>query len=173
MHESAPEILTERLRLRAYNMGDFEFLVKMWSDPRTTEFIDATPRSREVCWAKFLRMIGHWKMLGYGYWLVEERTTRAPLGEAGLSQMMREIDPPLGDDFEVGYAFAPEACGQGYATEAVEAAVKWGQTTFPEKGFCCIISPENAPSLKVAEKCGFRRVAMTQYKSGPTILLRR
>jgi RimJ/RimL family protein N-acetyltransferase len=37
----------------------------------------------------------------------------------------------------------------------------------------CIIDPQNMPSLRVAERCGFREWARTTYKGDPTIILER
>jgi len=38
---------------------------------------------------------------------------------------------------------------------------------------CCIISPENAASIRVAQKCGFEEFARTAYKGSPTIIFKR
>jgi L-amino acid N-acyltransferase YncA len=37
----------------------------------------------------------------------------------------------------------------------------------------CIIDPDNAPSLKLADKMGFLEVARTTYREAPTVLLQR
>jgi len=39
--------------------------------------------------------------------------------------------------------------------------------------FACIIAPENAASLNVAAKMGFREAARTTYKGEPTVMLYR
>jgi RimJ/RimL family protein N-acetyltransferase len=36
-----------------------------------------------------------------------------------------------------------------------------------------IIHPENAPSIRVAEKCGFRQLAPGTYKGEPTLIFER
>jgi len=36
-----------------------------------------------------------------------------------------------------------------------------------------MISPQNTPSHRVAEKVGYREYARTDYKGQPTVLLRR
>lgn len=58
---------------------------------------------------------------------------------------------------EIGYGICPSYQGQGYATEALEAAVRY---CFEEMGYemltAQIISP-NAASLKVISKLGFRK----------------
>jgi hypothetical protein len=37
----------------------------------------------------------------------------------------------------------------------------------------CIIDPENAGSIKVARKCGYREIARTAYHDKPTIMFER
>jgi RimJ/RimL family protein N-acetyltransferase len=63
--------------------------------------------------------------------------------------------------------------GRGYATEAVAAAILWGEKHFGRLRFSAIIGHENEPSLKLARKFGFKEVARTTYKEHPTIVLYR
>jgi RimJ/RimL family protein N-acetyltransferase len=68
--------------------------------------------------------------------------------------------------------------GKGYATEAVRAAIAWGDANIRTANsalgrMVCIIHPEHARSIRVAEKCGFNEVQRTQYKGEPTILFAR
>jgi len=64
----------------------------------------------------------------------------------------------------------PSAQGKGYATEAVSAALKWGDRRFGKVRMACIIAPENSASLRVAEKSGFREALRTTYKGDPTVM---
>ena len=68
---------------------------------------------------------------------------------------------------------APHAQGKGYATEAVRAVVGWGDQHFDRARTVCLIHPENLPSLRVAEKCGYKEFQRTAYKGQPTIILER
>jgi len=169
-----PEIETPRLKLRGHRAGDFDACFDMWADPDVTRFIGGRPFSHEETWGRLLRYIGHWQVLGYGYWLVEDKATGAFLGELGFADMKREIDPPLEGMPEIGWALAAVVHGKGVASEAVKAAVAWGDAHFgPGVRTCCIIAPENTASIRVAEKCGYREFARTTYKGGPTLLFRR
>jgi len=58
---------------------------------------------------------------------------------------------------EIGYTIFPEYRRQGYATEAVRALLGWAEG----KGihhFIASIGPQNAPSLAIARRLGFREV---------------
>ena len=59
------------------------------------------------------------------------------------------------------------------ATEAAEACLQWADEKFPDAVMSCIIDPENAPSIRVAEKCGFREAARTKYNGHPTVIFER
>ena len=116
---TAPVIETERLRMRGHRRGDFDSCFRLWSDPGVTRYISGQPCSREEVWARFLRYVGHWSLLGYGYWVVEDRASGSFLGEAGLADFKRGIGPGFDGAPEIGWVLAPAAQGAGVATEAV------------------------------------------------------
>lgn len=145
----------------------------MWGDPIVTRHIGGKPFSAENVWSKILRYAGHWALLEFGYWLVEERTTGRFVGEVGFADFKRAIDPPFDGAPEIGWALAARAHGQGYATEAVNAAVEWGERRWAKRHTVCLIDPDNQASIRVAEKCGYREYGRTNYLGSPTILFER
>jgi RimJ/RimL family protein N-acetyltransferase len=167
-----PIIETERLRLRGHALADFEAVAAMWAEPAVVRFISGKPSTREESWARLLRYPGHWALLGYGFWLIEEKATGAFVGEGGFGAFKRDIDPPF-EAPEQGWALTPSMHGRGYAYEAVSAMTRWGETHFTRRDFVCMISPGNAPSLRLAQRLGYREFARTTYKGNPTVLLQR
>ena len=170
---SIPTLHTERLTLRAPALTDFDSSLVMWSDPHVTRFIGGRAQSREEVWGRLLRYIGHWARLGYGFWSVDDRATGTHLGEVGFSDFHRELEPSFGATPEMGWAFGPAAHGRGIATEAVQAAIAWGDQHFKEGLSGCIISPGNVASQRVAMKCGFVEKVRSTYKGEPTIIYER
>lgn len=168
-----PVLETERLRLRAHSVDDFEACLTLWSDPDVTRFIGGRPSTREEVWSRILRYAGHWVLLAYGYWVIEDKATGRLVGETGFADFKRAIEPSLDGMPEIGWVLMPSAQGRGYATEAVRAVVSWGDGHFGETATVCLIAPENLPSIRVAEKCGYRPFVTTTYKDGPTQLMRR
>lgn len=144
----------------------------MWADPDVTRFIGGKPSTRDETWSRLLRYAGSWSLLGYGYFLAEEKDTGRLIGEVGFGNWQRDMTPKL-DVPEMGWALQPWARGKGLATEGVMAALKWSDATFAPATVTCIISPDNPPSIRVAEKCGFREQARTHFKGDPTIIFRR
>ena len=168
-----PSLDTERLTLRGHRVDDFAECVALWTDPEVTRHIGGRPSTREEVWSRLLRYAGHWALLGFGYWVVREKASGRFVGEVGLADFRREIDPPLGDLPEVGWVLSPPVHGKGYATEAVRAALAWAEARFGHARSLCIISPENTPSIRVAEKCGYRERARATYQGRPTLVLAR
>jgi RimJ/RimL family protein N-acetyltransferase len=168
-----PVIETERLRMRCHRVDDFIDCAAMWADPRVTRYISGKPFSKEEVWAKLLRYVGHWALLGFGFWAVEEKATGGFVGEVGFADFKRDMEPSLNGMPEAGWVLTPRTHGKGYATEAVRAAVAWGEVRFGSTRTVCLIDPENQPSIHVAQKCGFQEFQRTTYKGQPTILFTR
>lgn len=57
---------------------------------------------------------------------------------------------------EAGWVFAPRAHGKGYAGEALGAILTWLKEVRGISECVCIIAPENKPSIRLAERHGFR-----------------
>jgi RimJ/RimL family protein N-acetyltransferase len=161
-----PRLETERLILRAHAMEDFPAYAAMWADPVVSKHFPA-PLSEEDAWAKFLRLFGQWELFGYGNWSVHDRKTGERLGETGFFEARRDIEPCLIGTPEAGWSFAAAAHGKGYATEAVAAAHRWADDRFGKARTCCIIVPANTPSIRVADRMGYKELAQTTYKTEP------
>ncbi len=167
-----PVIETERLRLRGHELRDFDASAAMWGDAAVARFIGGKPSTREESWGRLLRYIGHWHALGHGFWLIEEKATGAFVGEGGIGNFKREIEPRI-EAPEAGWALSPAMHGKGYAHEAMSAALAWAEPHFSRTDFVCIIAPENQPSLKLANKLGFSEYARGLYKGERSVMLRR
>jgi RimJ/RimL family protein N-acetyltransferase len=74
---------------------------------------------------------------------------------------------------ELGWALNHRVHGKGYATEAVRAAVLWGEAHFGSARTVCLINPENLASIRVAEKCGYKQFQRTTHKGHPTTIFAR
>ncbi|WP_198157296.1 GNAT family N-acetyltransferase [Candidatus Nucleicultrix amoebiphila] len=110
--------------------------------------------------------------MGFGYWRVEEKSTQRFVGDVGFADFKRDMIPAL-ESPEMGCALAYPFHGQSYGYEAVKAVTAWGDAYLKEKKTCCIIRPENLPSLRLAEKCGYQQQHLTSYKGHETLVLSR
>ncbi|MBL8908278.1 MAG: GNAT family N-acetyltransferase [Rhizobiales bacterium] len=162
--ETVPIIETARLKLRRHEIADFDACAAMWGDPAIARFIGGRPFTREEVWARILRYVGHWSLKGYGYWAIEDRQTGQFIGEIGLADFKRDLDPPLGDGPEAGWALRVASHGKGYAEEALRAVLAWGDEHFKGETIHCLIEYGNDASIRLAGKCGFRPLREVTYK---------
>lgn len=168
-----PQLETARLLLRGHRVEDYEDCYAMWSDPAVTRHIGGRPSTREEVWGRLLRYLGHWSALGFGYWVAQGKASGRFVGELGFADFKRQLEPPLGNRPEAGWALASWAHGQGFATEALSALVSWADVRFAGRKTVCIIDPGNVASIRVAQKCGYRELLRTSYHGAPTILFER
>ena len=177
MHDTtpraAPILTTERLVLRGHRSADLAVSAAMWADAAVVRHISGQPSSLAESWARLLRYGGLWSLLGFGYWLVEERGTGAFVGEVGFADFRRELEPGFGDAPEAGWVLSRPAQGRGFAREAMATALRWADAHLLSGRTVCMIAPENAPSLHLAQACGYVEYARSTYHGEPTLLLER
>ena len=165
-------IETERLILRPQIEADYEAFCAIWADPEVVRFISGVPSTREQTWHRLVRGAGMWALKGYGPFAIIDKRDGRYLGDAGHADYHRGLGPSFDPSPEAGWVLASHAHGRGYATEAVVAAHRWFDENRPETRSVCIISPENAASLRVAEKVGYQAFGRIDY-NGEVIMLER
>lgn len=166
-------IETERTYMQPHKLSDFEECAALWSDPKVTRHITGRASTRQESWARLLRNIGHWTALGFGYWVVREKSTDRFLGEVGFGDFNRTIEPPLNNIPEMGWVLCTHAQGRGLANEAATSASAWGDHNFSADTTVCIIASEHAASVALARKQGFERKHMATYMGEPTLVMER
>ena len=169
----APTLETPRLRLRGFRASDLDAQWASMTDPEVVRFLGGVPQSREETWRKVLASPGLWALIGYGYWVAERREDGAYLGQIGFADFKREMTPSIEGIPEMGWIMARQAQGQGYATEAVLAALAWADGALGAREIAAIISHDNAASIRIAEKGGFSEREEAVYKGEPILLFRR
>jgi len=165
-------LITDRLTLAPVDVSDLDDLVALWGDPVFATSIFPAALSSEDVWFRLLRDIGHWEALGHGNWSIRETGTGAYVGSVGVLDYRRLLDPPF-DAPELGWGVAPRFQGRGMAYEALSAALAWCDDALNAPRTVCMISPDNAPSLALADRAGYSAYAETTYKGEPVILLER
>jgi RimJ/RimL family protein N-acetyltransferase len=170
---AVPVLETSRLRLRGFRADDFDTWFAISRNIDYHRYFTPEPMPAEEVWKLLLRSAGHWAVMGYGFWAVEEKASGRFVGGIGFLNLKRDLDPPLGDAPEMGWVLDPAIHGLGYASEGVTAALEWAKGHFGPERMVCIIHPENVPSLKVAARFGFHEYARSTYHGAPIVLLER
>jgi RimJ/RimL family protein N-acetyltransferase len=122
----------------------------MAADARFMRFLGAPPDPAQ----QLARIRAHWDEHGFGQLAVEERASGRVVGRSGSSY--HRLWP---QDVEVGWGIDPAAWGRGYATEAGAAAIGHAFDVVGVDRVVSIVHPENAASIRVAEKLGERPLA--------------
>jgi len=168
-----PVLTTARLTMAAHATSDFDDCHALWSDRDVVRYIGGVPSTPTETWARLLRYGGLWPLVGFGYWSVRETASGRFVGEVGLAEFHRDLTPSLIGAPEAGWVLAPWAHGRGFAREATTAMLRWADVTLAAPRMVCMIDPENAPSLALAGKIGFKPFAKAAYRGAPTVLLER
>ena len=172
-HALVPQLETPDLLLRAPQVSDLPEFTVLANDPAFYRNLGNKPMTEEEIWRRMLGQLGHWALLGYGAWSVEEKATGRYIGTVGFFDYQRDLTPSLKGTLEAGWTIAPRVHGRGFATQALQAALTWAEPRFPTARFTCIIDPENVASLAVARKFGFQEFARSSYHNEPIVLLER
>ena len=102
---------------------------------------DALARARaaasppDEAWREMAMLAGHWALKGFGHWALEERSSGALIGNAGL------FFPPDWPALEVGWTVARPRWGEGFAGEAARAAAGWAQAELGAGHLISLIAP--------------------------------
>ncbi len=146
-------IETSRLRLRALRQEDAGPLARIFSDPEVVRYSGGrSPSLDEVEAGIRSHISAYYRSRGFGLLAIELRETGDLVGRIGL--LTTELDEAA--DAEIHYHLAPSAWGNGLATEAATAILAWARRERGIGRIVAAIHPENAASIRVAEKCGFR-----------------
>jgi RimJ/RimL family protein N-acetyltransferase len=145
----------------------------MWADPAVVKFIGGKPSTEQQTWMRLLSYVGHWSVMGFGYWVIEETGTKQFVGEIGFADFKRDIAPSMKDVPELGFALRAAYHGKGYATEAAGAVLAWGDEHLPGPRTVCLINPENVASVRIATTCGYEVFDRTTFNGQATLFLER
>ena len=166
-------IETERLILRVLRLEDFEDYASVAAHPTTFLYSERGPMTGDESWTRLLRHVGHWTLLGWGLFAVEEKATGRFVGEAGLGEFRRGLGSHYDGVPEAAWTTAPWALGQGYATEAMEGALGWIERHLGAERTVCLIHVDNEASHRVAAKLGYEPIGECVYRGYKAIQFER
>ena len=170
---SAPVLETERLVLRGFVEADLNDHWAILSDPIVMKHFDGKLFGREESFRRLLGGVGLWVLQGVGILAAERKSDRKVIGNVGLFDYHREMTPLIEGVPELGYMFAAEVHGQGFAREACDALLAWADRTVEADETVAIISIGNDPSMKLAERLDFERKPDGVFHDEPISIWRR
>jgi RimJ/RimL family protein N-acetyltransferase len=138
-------IETERLILTPEEVSDAEWFAELLNTRGAGTFTVTDALERIAVQTRTI------ETMGIGVLVLRRRDDGEALGYTGLVIGRGSLDEP-----ELAYELLPEARGYGYATEAARAVLSAAFET-GRRRIWATIGSWNTPSLRVAEKLGFRR----------------
>lgn len=142
--------VSPRLRFRGWSLSDAVPLLEICSDPSVMRFVgDGTVWSPEQVEWFVEQSIGEQTRLGWCRWALVDRSNDRLVGFCGF---VATDDGP-----EVGWRLAADWWGRGLATEAGQAALKFGFERLGFQRVTATIQADNQASIRVARKLGMQQ----------------
>ena len=168
MTTATPELETERLRMRWLTEADVPLMLGIWNDPTFVRYVgDRGIRTPEEAREELKTGAFHgYNEFGYGPFHVSLRAGGQAIGVCGLYKREQYEDP------DIGFAFLPDFCSQGYGWEAARAVRDYARDELGLKRIIAIVSPKNAASIGLLEKLGLRFERQDTYaEDGETVCI--
>ena len=145
-------LTTPRLNLRSFTLVDAVRFHEILCGKDVLRYFprsDPPPLERVEKWIR--QVLEHWQTHGYGLWAVESRASGELMGRCGLQWL------PETNEIEVDFLLGRPFWGNGYATEAGQASLRFGLEKLAVERVVGIVHPENLASQRVLEKIGLTR----------------
>jgi ribosomal-protein-alanine N-acetyltransferase len=147
-----PTLTTERLILREVVATDAEDLLVFRGDPEVQQYNLVPIRSAAEA-RRLVKTMQAWYSTGYAIqWGITLRDEHRVLGLCGLHEWNRTHRRA-----SVGYDLARSHWGQGIATEAMRAVLRFGFEELDLNRVEALTIAENARSIRLLERLGFQR----------------
>jgi RimJ/RimL family protein N-acetyltransferase len=148
-----PALQTARLLLRPLQANDAAPLQRMYQPDEVRRYMPIPSPPSLAQMERFVaRQQAHWETHGYGHWGLLPEGEEEVIGWAGLGYL-----PEL-DETEVAYMIDRPFWGQGYATEAALASLRFGFEQARLDYIIALVHAENLASRRVIDKCGMAYV---------------
>lgn len=152
MPRGGPVLETKRLRLRRWRTDDLRPFAALNVDPVVIEHFPAVGITTEETGRMIAGFEYHFEDHGFGLWAVEVKWARSFIGFFGLA--VPGFDAAFMPAVEIGWRFAREHWGSGYATEAARAAMDFGFDQAELDEIVSFTTPANMRSVSVMERLG-------------------
>ncbi len=155
---SIPKLRSARLELRPLTAQDFDLVAQLSSDPRVMEPLGGLLSAAEsAAWLE--RQLAHFRAHGYGRYVVTRGSEFVGLVGLSRADFERGIVPGI----EIAWRLAFEHWGHGYATEAAQAVIEEGFSSFELAEVIAVTSIDNRRSRRVMERLGMTHSASDTF----------
>ena len=150
---TTPTLRSARLLLRPFTEADTDAIFAVFSNPRVMRYWDSPPWKERAQAERFIENSQRMEQEAEGARLAIERSADGVL----LGQCCLFKWNPTFRSAGIGYCLDDTAWGQGFATEAVGATLRWAFDTLDLNRVQAELDTRNPASARVLEKLGFVR----------------
>lgn len=152
MHQSFPQLLTPRMRLRQITSSDAPALFAIHSDTEWMQWYGTDPLTTQNQAYELAQLFASWFPAGTGFrWGLERRLDGRLIGTCGLFRWNKSWRNCL-----ISYEIARDCKSQGYMREAVTAVLGYGFEHMKLHRVQAETHPANTSSITLALRLGFR-----------------
>lgn len=159
---------TERCLIRETTPEDVEDFFRIYSDPAVTKFMEGLYPDKEQekeYIREYIKQV--YTFYEFGVWTVVEKCSGSVIGRAGFSYREGYDDP------EIGFIIGVPWQRRGYGEEVCRGILEYGRTVLGFDKVQALVETENAASLNLCDKLGFRAVQELGMRERDYFLLRR
>ncbi len=144
---------TQRLYFRPHELSDLEAYCAMEQDPDVRRYVGGAPRTRDAAEAKFQAVLqstqGRLKL-----WATVLKATGCYIGRCGIYPHV-QANAAIPDEGVLAFYLARPYWGQGLASEAASAFIKFGFEKLGLQKIIASVQVGNLASARVLEKLNF------------------
>jgi RimJ/RimL family protein N-acetyltransferase len=160
-NERLDVVKTERLVLSRPFRADLDGLFAIESDPRVwSHYPSLRHREPDQTLALIERWSRQWADIGFGPWVARLQDESRVIGSGGCSLTGGVV-------WNLGYRFAADVHGRGYATELAREAIRHARAINPELPVIASLLEHNIASERVALKLELERVYRAPDSGNP------
>ncbi|TAL41939.1 MAG: N-acetyltransferase [Chitinophagaceae bacterium] len=155
-------IETDRLYLRTFTSADAHLIYELNLDPEVTRY--TYDPIRDIAHAKEILeqvILPQYFLYNHGRWAMHLKQGLEFIGWCGLKYRKEQ------NEIDLGYRLIKKFWGNGYATEAAHACIKYGFEKLHLKRIVGRAETGNIGSCKVLEKCGMQFIGDEEVDGHP------
>jgi RimJ/RimL family protein N-acetyltransferase len=157
-------VRTGRLVMRPVSAADLPALKALKADPRVFAVMLGGVRTPQRTVEELAEEIALWGRLGVGIWAVRHRVSGVFLGIAGF------VERPDGRGISLRFAFVAAAHGQGFASEAAGAALRFAHERARLPRVVAVARADNLASREVLGAIGMHECGAFERAGVPMLV---
>ena len=143
-------IKTDRLLIRETTVEDVDEFYELYKDPEMTRYMEGlfeNPEDEKRYQRDYIKKV--YGFYGFGVWTIVRQSDNRIIGRAGYSARNGF------DEIELGFLIGKQFQHQGYAYEACDAILRYGESVLLLDHVQALVKKDNKVSRHLCEKLGF------------------